>query len=745
MGQWHKTSCVLCAQNCGLEALVEDNQIVKIRPDKENPRSEGYACRKGLNVTHYQHHAQRLTHPLKRVGEAFQEISWDQAIGEIADKLRSIVDQYGPRSLAYMGGGGQGCHFEAAFGVGLLRALGSRYHYSPLAQELTGMYWVQGRGVGRQYLYTIPDHHRTDMLLAIGWNGWMSHNMPQARRVLNKISKDRDKLLVVIDPWRSETAQRANIHLPIRPGTDALFTRAMIAIILQEGWHRDDYIAEHVSEFEQILPLFSDFDARAAIDVCELDYEQVREVSHLFATRESSLHADLGILMNRHSTATSYLELILLAICGRIGVPGGNIFPGCIMPLGSHSDESDPRTWRTVATDFPAIMGTFPPNVMPEEIMSDKQERLRAVLVCGSNPLRSYADTTAYEEAFRRLDLLVTVELAMTETAVLSHYVLPARSGFESWDGTFFAWTYPEVYFQMRRPIVEPTGEPLEVGEILVRLADRLELIPEIPDSLYEAAKGDRMAFGMALMEYGKAQPKAVKMFPFVLAKTLGSELGSVNLASLWGLLQTAPKVFRENAVRAGFKPGLAMGEEIFKSILGHQEGLWIGRCDPENNLETLRTDDGRINVLIPELVEWVKGIEADSEKEALKLDEEYPFVLVAGRRSDMNANTLMRNPDWNKGRRACTLAMHPKDAETLNVTDGQMVKVTTEAGEVEIELEVTGSAYPGQVIIPHGFGLDYEGQVYGVNINRLTKNTHRDELAGTPLHRYVPCRVEAT
>jgi anaerobic selenocysteine-containing dehydrogenase len=110
-----------------------------------------------------------------------------------------------------------------------------------------------------------------------------------------------------------------------------------------------------------------------------------------------------------------------------------------------------------------------------------------------------------------------------------------------------------------------------------------------------------------------------------------------------------------------------------------------------------------------------------------------------------MNANTLMRNPDWNKGRRACTLAMHPKDAETLNVTDGQMVKVTTEAGEVEIELEVTGSAYPGQVIIPHGFGLDYEGQVYGVNINRLTKNTHRDELAGTPLHRYVPCRVEAT
>ncbi|UCE48401.1 MAG: hypothetical protein JSW47_22755, partial [Phycisphaerales bacterium] len=175
-----------------------------------------------------------------------------------------------------------------------------------------------------------------------------------------------------------------------------------------------------------------------------------------------------------------------------------------------------------------------------------------------------------------------------------------------------------------------------------------------------------------------------------------------------------------------------------------HPEGLWIGRCDPEDNLASVRTEDGRINVLIPELADWVKGIEPESEKDGLKRDEQYPLVLVAGRRTDMNANTLMRDPAWNEGRRACTLAMHPKDAEALNVTDGQMVKVTTEAGQVEIELEVTDLARQGQVIIPHGFGLDYNGQVYGVNVNRLTKNTHRDRLAATPLHRYVPCRVEA-
>jgi anaerobic selenocysteine-containing dehydrogenase len=117
MGDWKKTCCMLCGQNCGLEALVEENRIVKVRPDKANPRSEGYICRKGMNVANYQHHAQRLTHPLKRVGDSFEKISWDQALDEIAAKLRHIIDEHGPRAYAYMGGGGQGCHFEAPFGV----------------------------------------------------------------------------------------------------------------------------------------------------------------------------------------------------------------------------------------------------------------------------------------------------------------------------------------------------------------------------------------------------------------------------------------------------------------------------------------------------------------------------------------------------------------------------------------------------------------------------------------------------
>ena len=740
---WKKTGCICCAQNCGLEVLVEDNQIMKVRPDKGNPRSQGYVCRKGLKVAHYQHNPERLTQPLKRVGKDFQPISWDQAVDEIAAGLKGIIDRHGSRGLAYMGGGGQGCHFEAAFGVSLLRGLGSRYHYNALAQELTGHFWVNGRCLGKQYMGTGSDHHGTDMLMSIGWNGWMSHQMPQARRHLARIAKDPDKLLVVIDPRKSETARMADIHLPIRVGTDALFTRAMIAIILQEGWENTGYINRHVSGFHDIRGWFADFDAKAALEVFELEHEQVRDVARLFATRRSSLHSDLGILMNRHSTVTSYLEMILLAICGRIGVPGGNVIPGTIMPLGSHSDERNPKTWRTVATDFPAIMGYFPPNVMPEEILSGEEERLRGVIVSGSNPLRSYADTTAYEEAFARLDLLVTVDVVMSETAALSHFVLPAASAYEKWDGTFFPWTWPEVYFQMRRPVVEPEGECLEEGEIFTRIAERMGLLPEIPPSLLQAAKGDRAAFGMELMGFLQQNPSAGRFVPSVLARTLGRELGSAHLAAIWGLLQVAPQEFRENAARAGFDPGPLLGEELFKAVLDHPEGLWVGRCDTDDNLAALQTEDGKVNVLIPELADWVESIQPGSEEKALVPDPEYPFILMAGRHFDYNANTIMRDPAWNDGRELCTLLMHPDDAAAIGMEDGGKVKVRTEAGEEELPLELSDMARQGHVVIPHGFGLTCKGRSYGVNVNRLAKNTNRDSLAATPYHRFIPCRVD--
>jgi len=629
--------------------------------------------------------------------------------------------------------------------------MGSQYFYTSLAQELTGRFWADGKTLGNQNLHSTPHLDETDMLLTVGWNPMMSHHTPQARRVLKKFGKDPDKILVVVDPRLSETAKVADIHLPIRPGTDALFYRAMISIILNEGWHDQDYIEKHVNGFEKIQPWFADFDAKAALDVCELDYNRVKEICHLFTTRNSSHHSDLGVLMTRHSTLISYLENVLRAVCGRIGVRGGNIFPIGLRGGGGgrreSPDEREARSWRTVATDFPIIANVYPPNVMPEEILSGQPDRLRAVMISACNPLRSFADTSAYEKAFKSLDLLVTVDIAMTETAALSHYILPARSAYESWDGGP-GGGFPKVFMQVRHPVLEPEGEQIEAGEIFLRIADRLGLIPEIPETLYEAAdSGDRLQFGAALVEYLQSNPKAGRAMPYILGKTLGKKLGSVQLSSLWGLLQNLSPSFQEMAARAGYHPGPGLGEEIFKATLDHPEGAWIGEADVEtwDHFQALATEDGRINLDVPEMADWIQEINPALESEKLQEgEEEYPFIMSSGRHWDVNANTQMRDPAWNKGKRACTALMHPGDAEEFGFNDGQMVKVTTEAGEEKIELQVTNATRSGYIMIPHGFGLVYQGETYGANANRLAKNTHRDQIAATPLHRYIRCRVEA-
>ena len=746
MEEWKKTTCVMCAVCCGLEVKVENNRIVKVRPDKDSPISEGYVCRKGLNIAYHEHNADRLLYPMKKAGGKFERISWDQAIGEIAEKLKKILQEHGPRSLASVAGGGEFNFYPIRFLAGFVQALGSRYQYSSANQEFAGRYWAHGLTFGSQMLELVPDYENTEMLMAVGWNGMMSHHIPQARRVLTRISKDPGKLLVVIDPRRSETAKIANIHLALRPGTDALLLKSMIAIILREGMHNQEYIDNHANGFMEILPWFAGFDVNAALKVCELEYDQVFRVCREFAKRQSCLRDDLGILMNRHSALVSYLLVVLLAICGRIGVPGGNYLVGGKM----YSDPNDPKTWRTAVTNIPAIGGMFPPNVMPEEIANDRPDHLRAVFVLGANPLRSYADTTAYENAFQELDLLVVTEIAMSETAALAHYVLPCRSTYESWstaDAIIPSKTsegFLDVVSRMRRPVVEVEGEQKETGEIFTRLADAMGLIPALPDSLYQAAgSGSLRSYRDALIGYVMEHPKNMMRIPFIAAKTLGSAIGSAHLASYFTGFLERSQAKQEEAARVGFDAGPDQGLTLYQAIIDHPEGVLVGVQDIRKNLGRLATKDGRIRLHTAEAEEWIKEISPGEEEKRLKTDAEFPLILMAGRHMDMNANTAMRDPAWNEGRRPCTLAMNPADSEKFGFSDGQMVKVITEAGEETIEVEVTEDARKGQVIIPQGFGLVYDGVKYGANVNRLTKNTNRD-FVGTPMHRYVPCRVEA-
>jgi anaerobic selenocysteine-containing dehydrogenase len=723
--------------------MVENNKIVKVRPDKANLRSRGYVCRKGLKVAHYQHHRQRLQQPLKRRNGQLVPISWDDVLAEIGQRLGEIKEQYGPRSIALVAGGSGGCQIGGRFSGRFLMSLGSRYLYTALGQEWTGRHYVRGRIYGDQTLFLHPDHDKLELLLALGWNGWSSHGMPQTRRFIKSLSEDPDRTLVVVDPRPSETARYADIHLALTPGSDALLLKAMIAVILKEGWHNRSFLEAHTTAWEKIIPFFSDFPVKDALRICGLEFDQVKEVCRLFAGRRSAIMSDLGVLMNRHSTLVSYLEEILLTICGRVGAQGGNVFTGTLSPVGVHTPPEDPHTWRTMRTDIPAIMGVFPPNVLPEEIESDGEDRIRALIVSGANPLRSYADTLAYERAFKALDLLVVLDVAMSETAAVADYILSGRTAYESYDTTFWSFNYPDVFFHLRRPLVKPAAETRENSWIMSALAEEMDLVPEIPDSLYQAAKKDRSHFGRELSRYMECTPEAKLKLPFVLAKTLGPVLGASNLALLWGLIWSAPARLKEAMTRAGYPEGEDQTEKVYGAIMDHPEGIWIGRLDPEKNLEFVATNDSRIHLHVPELATWLESVTPQAEKKALTPDAAFPLILMAGWHYDYNANTMMRDPAWNRGRRAGCLAIHPRDAADLKLADGDVARLITRAGEVTVELQISKLTRPGMVLLPQGFGLDFEGKSVGVNVNILTPAGHRDRIAGTPHHRRVPCRLE--
>lgn len=194
------TACILCSRNCGLTVEIDNGQFTKIKGDVNHPMTQGYICQKAARLEHYQNHADRLQHPLKRMPDgSFTPLSWEQALTEIADQLTGIRDTHGGDAFAFVGGGGQGNHLGGAYSRQMLSAMKSRFVYNALGQEKTGDFWLNGRLFGRQQCHTTEDIEHSDYVLFIGCNPFQAHGIPNARDTLKEIKKDPNRTMVVID------------------------------------------------------------------------------------------------------------------------------------------------------------------------------------------------------------------------------------------------------------------------------------------------------------------------------------------------------------------------------------------------------------------------------------------------------------------------------------------------------------------------------------------------------------------
>ncbi|KMS86562.1 molybdopterin-dependent oxidoreductase [Streptomyces flaveolus] len=745
MTDWHKTACSLCYVNCGLEVAIDGHTITRVRGDKENPRTRGYLCQKAQRLTWYGDHPDRLTTPLRRRPDGGHEpVDWDTALTEIARRLRDIRDTTepgGPGALAYVGGGGQGNHSGGAYGNALMSWMNSTRFFGALSQEKTGDFWVNGKLFGGQVCHTSEGVEECDLLVAIGCNPWMAHGFNRARNEVNAIKNDPGRKMIVIDPRRTETAEVADVHLPLRPGTDAYLLGAILALVVRRGGADEAFLRAHTEGYEQVADALLRIPVDEWIAHAEVERTEVeRAVELILAARAMTVRVELGVQQGRNSTLNSYLEKLLYLVTGHFGRPGTNALHSWLIPLWKES-----RGERSQITGFEYIGGYLPMNTLAEEVLADHPHRARAVWVDSSNPANTAADTAAVERALAACELSVVVDIAYTETAALADYVLPAASQHEKWEWTFFDFEWPTNYFQLRRPLFAPLPGTLVEAEIYTRLLEELGALPDRAEleRLTELARTDRPNL---LRHAAAVLREAPGTAPALLYRTLGRTLpeGAASAAVLWPGCHSAARRLGPAVQRAlgSEASGTALGEELFDRVLRSPSGLAFSAHDYDEVWSLMRSE--RVTLAVPELLTWLTSLDPAADRR----DPRFPLSLVNGQRRSHNANQILRPPAWRRTDPDGALRARAEDLSAAGVAPGDWVAVVSRTGRLVALAEADETLRAGQVALPHGFGMSVPdgrgGRVTnGPRINLLTDATDRDPIAGTPHHKDVPVRLE--
>ena len=754
-GEWHQTACILCECNCGVELRLggdDGRRFERVRGDKAHPSSAGYTCEKALRLDHYQNgRGERVRSPLRRRPDGtFEAIDWDTAIREVADRLGAVRDAYGGETILYYGGGGQGNHLGGAYSGATLRAFGSKYKANALSQEKTGEFWVNAKMLGAGVR---GEFEHCEVAVFVGKNPYQSHSMPRARVVLKEIAADPTRAMIVIDPVRTETAELADFHLQVRPGTDAWLLSAMAAVLVEERLLDERWLHEHTVGADEVVAALAGVDISRFCAIAGVDEALVRAATRRIGAAASvAVFEDLGVQMNLHSTLSSYLEKLLWALTGNFAKPGSQYAPSSLVDITATArNRSDGQTPTSPVVGARIISGLIPCNVIPDEILTDHPARYRALLVESGNPAHSLADSKRMREAIESLDLVVVIDVFMTETARLADYVLPAPTQFEKWESTFFNFDFPRNVFHLRRPVLAPPDgfDVLPEPEIHARLVEAAGVVTDDDLApLQAAAEAGRAAFAEAFFAALAEKPHLGAYLPVLLYRTLGPTLpdGAASAAVLWGAAHKCAQANPDGVRRAGFGEGLEAGERLFDAILSRPSGVVITDEEHDASWKRVRTADGRLHLAIPELLGELAGLGEEAPPQS---DPEWPFVLSAGERRSFTANTIIRDPEWRKRDSAGALRMSPADADRLGIVDGGRARIITKRGAADVTVAVHERMQPGHVSLPNGLGLDHPGDdglpvVTGVGPNELTDNSHRDPWAGTPFHKHVPARVEA-
>jgi formate dehydrogenase len=712
----HKvTYCRICEVYCGLIATVEDGRVTRLRPDPDHVVSRGYSCPKGIAFHQLTHDPDRILHPMKRVGERWERISWDDAIGEIAAKLSHIRAEHGPDAIAVYHGNPSGWSYaHRLFSAGWVDAVGSRNSYGAGSQDNLSLFVAAWFLYGSSALRPVPDLDRTRHLLVVAANPVVSQGtLMQATHIKRRLEaiRARGGKLVVIDPRRTETAKLASEHHFIRPDTDAVLLLAMIRTILAEGLEDRAWLERHAVGLDDVRRASAAFTPELAAERTGIAADEIRRLAREFAAAEGACAYGRPV-SGRFGTIAAWALDVLNVVTGNLDSPGGFVFsegPVDLAGLAAMIGLDGYARHRSRIGNHPSVLGELPSGILADEIETPGPGQVRALLVSAGNPVLSIANGDALARAMRTLECSVVLDFYMTETAAHADYLLPCTSALERSDFPILhSQLMLEPYAQWTEAMIPPQGEAREEWEIFVLLSE---------------------AMGLPILN------SRVITWVRRALRLVGGDL--------------SPRVLLDALIRFGpfgdrylpWSDGISLAK-----VAAQPHGVRLPPLQTGMLARKLRTPDRKVHLWNAELegeVERLRQHAAQAENGA------YPFRLI-GRRDGRSHNSWLHNlPKLMRGERCRRLRMAPADAGRLGLVDGDRALVRSQVGALEVEVRVTDEVMPGVVSLPHGWGHAYPtnrrvaGGDPGPNANALIDQRAIEPLAGMAFLNGFPVAVE--
>lgn len=691
----HLHTCSLCEALCGITVEVEQGVPVSVRGDRDDPFSKGHLCPKAAALLDLTTDPDRVLSPLRRVGERWEPIGWDEALDLVADRLYAVQQAHGRHAVASYLGNPNAHHYGSLLCLPTLqRAIRSRSRFSASSSDQLPQMLAAQRLFGHPLRIPVPDLDRCELLVVLGANPYASNGSLMstggARRRFEDIAA-RGGRVIVLDPRRTETAEAAHAHHFLRPGSDALWLLSVVQVLFEEGLVRAPPWLDGVDAIRQLADGFEPERTEALTGVAA---SVTRQLARDLATSErSALYARIGVCTQEHGALSAWLVWVVDLLIGAVDREGGMMFTApaadFVQAAAWAGTSGHFAAWRSRVRGLPEFAGELPVAALAEEIEAPGEGQVRALVCVAGNPVLSTPNGSRLERALGGLDFMVAIDLYLNETTRHAEVFLPVSAGLERdhYGLVFHALAVRNTARYSEAAVPAPPGVR-EDWQIALELAERLH-----------RRRGEhRQALAARLMRRVGAR-RLLDLL--VRASARGQKLP-------WG-------------------PGLTLAR-----IAAAPHGLDLGPLEPALP-GALRTPNQRVQLVHDDYAAEVEALRA-------RLGEaRRPGLVLIGRRQLRSNNTWLHNSyRLVKGKPRCTLLMHPDDAAGRQIAHGAMARVRSRVGEVEVQVEVSEQIMPGVVSLPHGWGHGREGVRLrvaaahpGVSVNDLTDEQFVDRISG--------------